>query len=338
MNLKLCPKVTGWPQGKTQDKRWVCIGIKKCAAWDYLMRLVHSFSKYVTRVVSPEVPLWVQDGQCPLLRPSLLPMTTLPSGWEGGPGAPICFGELRDMWRWDRPPNHGCGHRKMEVEALANDWPQNRELERRRPRFKVKGKVCWGRQANVGGRDLAGTGQDRKFQRGPSSWALDGGGNAESTELEDGVKNLVQSLNCVQFFGTTQSPNPQTASHQAPLCSSLSQSLLQLLSVELMMPSNHLMLCHTLLLLPSVSPSIRVFSSELTLHVRWPKYPQSAVRIFLNTLIELESVYRRWFEQSKIFCLGHRILGARQRFPAYQSLSCNLMNHTPGWLLDIRLM
>ena len=221
----------------------------------------------------------------------------------------------------------------------SSKWLTSKQgIGKEETQIKVKGKVCWGRQANVGGRDLAGTGQDRKFQRGPSSWALDGGGNAESTELEDGVKNLVQSLNCVQFFGTTQSPNPQTASHQAPLCSSLSQSLLQLLSVELMMPSNHLMLCHTLLLLPSVSPSIRVFSSELTLHVRWPKYPQSAVRIFLNTLIELESVYRRWFEQSKIFCLGHRILGARQRFPAYQSLSCNLMNHTPGWLLDIRLM
>ena len=158
----LCHKIRKYSMCRSKG-----IGIKKCAAWDCLMRLVHSFSKYVTRVVvSPEVPLWVQDGQCPLLRPSLLPMTTLPSRWEGGPGAPICFGELRDTWRWDRPPNRGCGHRKMEVEALANDWPQNRELERRRPRFKVKGKVCWGRQANVGGRDLAGTRQDRKFQRG----------------------------------------------------------------------------------------------------------------------------------------------------------------------------
>ena len=145
--------------------------------------------------------------------------------------------------------------------------------------------------------------------------------------------DVVQLLSYVRLFVTLW-----TAACQASLSFTISLSLLKLLSIELVMPSNHLMLCHTLLLLPSVSPSIRVFSSELTLHVRWPKYPQSAVRIFLNTLIELESVYRRWFEQSKIFCLGHRILGARQRFPAYQSLSCNLMNHTPGQLLDIRLM
>ena len=50
------------------------------------------------------------------------------------------------------------------------------------------------------------------------------------------------------------------------------QSLLQLMSIELVMPSNHLILCHPLLLLPSIFPSIRVFSNESALHIRWPKY------------------------------------------------------------------
>ena len=57
-----------------------------------------------------------------------------------------------------------------------------------------------------------------------------------------------------------------------PCPSSISQSLLKLLSIESVMPSNHLILCHPLLLLPSVLPSVRVFSSESALHIRWPEY------------------------------------------------------------------
>jgi len=64
---------------------------------------------------------------------------------------------------------------------------------------------------------------------------------------------------------------PWTAAHQASLSFTISQSLLKLMSIELVMPSNHLILCHPLLLLPSIFPSIRDFSSELTLPIRWPK-------------------------------------------------------------------
>ena len=64
---------------------------------------------------------------------------------------------------------------------------------------------------------------------------------------------------------------PRTAAHQASLSITQSQSLLKLMSTELVMPSNHLILCHPLLLLPSAFPSIRVFSSELAIHIRWPK-------------------------------------------------------------------
>ena len=63
-----------------------------------------------------------------------------------------------------------------------------------------------------------------------------------------------------------------TAACQASLSFTISWSLLKLVSIESVMPSNHLILCHPLLLLPSIFPSIRVFSSELALHIRWPKY------------------------------------------------------------------
>ena len=77
----------------------------------------------------------------------------------------------------------------------------------------------------------------------------------------------LQSLSRVQLFAT-----PWTAAHQASLSIINSQSLLKLMSIELVIPSNHLILCHPLLLLPSIFPKIRVFSSESALHIRWPNY------------------------------------------------------------------
>ena len=65
---------------------------------------------------------------------------------------------------------------------------------------------------------------------------------------------------------------PWTAAHQASLSFTISWSWLKLMSIESVMPSNHLILCHPLLLLPSIFPSIRVFSNELALCIRWPKY------------------------------------------------------------------
>ena len=77
----------------------------------------------------------------------------------------------------------------------------------------------------------------------------------------------VQSLSCVWLFMT-----PWTAAHQASLSIANSWSLLKLMSIQPVMPSNHLILCHPLILLPSVFPSIRVFSSDSVLHIRWPEY------------------------------------------------------------------
>ena len=76
-----------------------------------------------------------------------------------------------------------------------------------------------------------------------------------------------QSLSRVRLFVT-----PWTAAHQALLSITNSWSLLKLISIKSVMPSNHLILCHPLLLLPSVFPSIRVFSNESVLPIRWPKY------------------------------------------------------------------
>ena len=78
---------------------------------------------------------------------------------------------------------------------------------------------------------------------------------------------VVQSLSHIWLFAT-----PWTAACQASLSFTISQSLLKLMSTESVMPFNHLIRCHPLLLLPSIFPNIRVFSRELTLHIRWPKY------------------------------------------------------------------
>ena len=77
----------------------------------------------------------------------------------------------------------------------------------------------------------------------------------------------VQSFSHVLLFTT-----PWTAEYQPSLSTTNSLSLLKLVSIESVMPSNHLILCHPLLLLPSIFPSIRVFSNESVLHIRWPKY------------------------------------------------------------------
>ena len=74
-------------------------------------------------------------------------------------------------------------------------------------------------------------------------------------------------LSCVRHIATQW-----TAAHQSSLSITNSRSLPKLMSIELVMPSNHLILCHPLLLLPSISPNIRVFSNESAHRIRWPKY------------------------------------------------------------------
>ena len=77
----------------------------------------------------------------------------------------------------------------------------------------------------------------------------------------------VQSLSCVRLFAT-----PWITSRQASLSITNSRGSLKLMSIKSVMPSSHLILCHSLLLLPPIPPSIRIFSNESTLHMKWPKY------------------------------------------------------------------
>ena len=81
------------------------------------------------------------------------------------------------------------------------------------------------------------------------------------------LSQSVLLLSCVRLFAT-----PWTAAFQASLSITNSRNLLKLMSIESVMPSNHLILCRPLLLLPSIFPSTRVFSNEAVLHIRWPEY------------------------------------------------------------------
>ena len=102
----------------------------------------------------------------------------------------------------------------------------------------------------------------------------------------------VQLLSCVWLFVT-----PWTAARQASLSITSSQSLLKLMSTESMMPSNPLILCRPLLLLPSISPSIRVFSNESALCIRWPKYWSFSFSISpSNECSELISFRMDWLD------------------------------------------
>ena len=91
------------------------------------------------------------------------------------------------------------------------------------------------------------------------------------------VQVFVQSLSHVRLFAT-----PWTAVHQAFLSITIPWSLLKLTPIESVMLSNHLILCRPLLLLPSIFPTITVFSNELALHFRWPKYRSFSFSISLS--------------------------------------------------------
>ena len=103
-------------------------------------------------------------------------------------------------------------------------------------------------------------------------WANAIGGNSKCYWGENGIDRLalrssVQLLSCVRLFATLW-----TIAHQASLSITNSQSLPKLMSIESVMPSSHLILCCPLFLLPPIPSSIRVFSNESALHIRWPKY------------------------------------------------------------------
>ena len=144
----------------------------------------------------------------------------------------------------------------------------------------------------------------------------------------------VQLLSRVWLFATSW-----TAVRQASLSFTNSQSLLRLMSIELVMPSNHLILCRPLLLPPSIFPSIRVFSNESVLHIRWPKYWSFSFNISpSNEYSGLVSFRMDWFnllalqakELSRVF--SNTTVQKHQFFGAQLSLWSN--SHTHTWLLE----
>ena len=103
---------------------------------------------------------------------------------------------------------------------------------------------------------------------------------------------MVHLLNCVRLFVT-----PWTAARQASLSFPIPWSLLKLMAIESVIPSNHLILCHLFLFPLSIFPSFRVFSNESTLHIRWPKYWSFSFSISLsNEYSRLISFRMDWFD------------------------------------------
>ena len=106
-----------------------------------------------------------------------------------------------------------------------------------------------------------------------------------------GDEGVVQLLSHIRLFAT-----PWTTAHQASLPFTISQCLPKLMFIESVMPSNHFILCHPLLLLHSIFPSIRVFSNESSLHIRWPKYWGFSFISPFNEYSRLISFRMDWFD------------------------------------------
>ena len=143
---------------------------------------------------------------------------------------------------------------------------------------------------------------------------------------------VVQSLSHVWYFVT-----PWTTAYQASLSLTISRSLLKVMSIESVMPSNHLSLCHPLLLLTSIFPSIRVFSKKLAICIKWPSIGASASASILPKSIQ------SWFSLgftglifllskglSRVFC--STTIRKHQFFGAQPSLWSN--SHIGTWLLE----
>ena len=146
----------------------------------------------------------------------------------------------------------------------------------------------------------------------------------------------------VQFIHSVMSDfaTPWTEAHQASLSSTNSQSLLKLMSIESVMPSNHFILCRPLLLMPSIFPSIRVFSNESVLRLRWPKYQSFSFRISpSNEYLGLICFKIDWFDlpavQGTLKSLVQQCsskLKKHQFFSTQPSLWSSSLIHT--WLLE----
>ena len=134
----------------------------------------------------------------------------------------------------------------------------------------------------------------------------------------------VKSLSRVQLFET-----PWTAAQQASLSITNSQSLLKLMSIELLMPSNHLILCHPFLLPPSIFPRIRVFFSESILHIRWPKIWSYSFSISLSN--EYSGLISFRMDRVDIF----EVQGTLNSFPQHLSSKASILWCSPFFTVQL---
>ena len=134
----------------------------------------------------------------------------------------------------------------------------------------------------------------------------------------------VQSLSRAQLFVT-----PWTAARQASLSITNSRSLLKLMSIESVMSSNHLILCHPLLLLPSIFPSTGVFSNESVLHIRWPKYWSFSFSISpSNEYSGLISFGIDWLDLLAV-------QGTLKSLPQDQSSKVSILHHSAFFIVQL---
>ena len=133
---------------------------------------------------------------------------------------------------------------------------------------------------------------------------------------------VVQSLSCVWLFVT-----PWTTEHQASLSFTISQNLLKLMSIESVIPSVHLILCHPLLLLPSIFPSISVFSNESALCFRWTKYCSFSISPS-NEYSELISFRIDWFELLAV-------LGTLKSLLQHHSLKASILQLSAFFMVQL---
>jgi len=134
----------------------------------------------------------------------------------------------------------------------------------------------------------------------------------------------VQSLSCVRLFAT-----PWTAACQASVSITSSQNLLKLMSIESVMPSNHLILCHPLFFLPSFFPRIRVFSNEPVLQIRWPNYWSFSFSISLsNEYSGLISFRIDWFDLLTL-------QGTLKTLLQYHSSKASILWHSAFYIVNV---
>ena len=135
---------------------------------------------------------------------------------------------------------------------------------------------------------------------------------------------VVQLFSCVQLFVT-----PWTAAHQASLSFTIFWSLLKLMTIELVLPSNHLILCCPLFFLPSIFPSIRGSSNESTLHIRWPKYWSFNFSISPSSNYSGLFTFRiDWFDLLAV-------QGTLKSLLQYRSLKATILWHSASFMVQL---